>query len=634
MIIIMELVESNEILKAHLTFYKALLASKFFDFSLILYFRFILYDYIKQNETKYYLEQFPVLIGNLLPSIYEKDGVFDFNSFYNNYLLKMFIYAEKIIIYLTPFVLGINLDVVLFDDNENEILKHFIFVGEDILKIEETIFLINKKGHYENVFNYDDNKNFNYIYQYYRNDIINKYISIDPNLSKIYKLIKNYKNQEIKNNDNNDSPIQPIQNNNINNDNTNNNNDKKILNNNYLSKKSSDINNNVNKNNVDNNDDNKNNINNINNNLNDCLNKNINNTVMKNNFFEEHKKGKIKLNKNMIPKSYRNQNQRKINFNTNQQNYFNYYTVDTNYNAFNIKNTLKEDFQSKIIYNDDNQGFNNNNKNEKVPNNNNKEINIQNKCNICSSLNKYLYKDFGNICQECLFKEIKNQSKAFYVKYLEEMNQKINEITVNDLNNYFINKIEIYIDDKVFNIHTIFDELHKINLNTDKNQNLKYLLEYLKLRICLYCFKVIKNNDLRYKIPCGCNFCSRDHLEYFFRYIVGNSLTCNYKCLCAYQYKPSKVLELCILLNNNKIYHNNQCYIEHLESIFNEICCKCSCTGKELLSISVDENSIFNFIHKICCICLNLDKNNNNKIIECIICNKQHQYIPVVDGML
>ena len=118
MIIILEELEKNDIIKAHQAFY-ILLSSKFFDLSLVLYLRFILYDYIKNNEKKLYLEKFPVLIGNLLPSIYEKEGVFDFNSFYTNYLLKMFIPAEKIIIYLTPFVLGINLDVVLFDDNED-----------------------------------------------------------------------------------------------------------------------------------------------------------------------------------------------------------------------------------------------------------------------------------------------------------------------------------------------------------------------------------------------------------------------------------------------------------------------------------------------------------------------------------
>ena len=193
MFIILDYVEKNKILDAHIAFYKALSLSKVFDLSLILYFRYILYKYIKNNEKKLYLEDFPILIGNLLPSKYENDGKFDYNSFYEKYLLKMFISAEKIIIYLTPFVLGINLDVVLFDDNEDEILKHFKFVGKDELKIKDTIFVINKKGHYEIVYSYQDVKNYNYIYKYYMQEIKPKYIKIDPALNNIYMNIKKSK---------------------------------------------------------------------------------------------------------------------------------------------------------------------------------------------------------------------------------------------------------------------------------------------------------------------------------------------------------------------------------------------------------------------------------------------------------
>ena len=152
MITILELVESNRIEEAHLSFYKALLFSKIFDYSLILYLRYIIYAYIKENEKKLYLESFPVLIGNLLPSEYEVDGRFDFNSFYQTYLLKMFVCAEKIIIYLTPFVLGINVSCILFDDQEKEIVKTFGFAGKSQVNIEDTIFVLNRRGHYENIY--------------------------------------------------------------------------------------------------------------------------------------------------------------------------------------------------------------------------------------------------------------------------------------------------------------------------------------------------------------------------------------------------------------------------------------------------------------------------------------------------
>jgi hypothetical protein len=50
MFIILDYVEKNKILDAHIAFYKALSLSKEFDLSLILYFRYILYNYIKNNK--------------------------------------------------------------------------------------------------------------------------------------------------------------------------------------------------------------------------------------------------------------------------------------------------------------------------------------------------------------------------------------------------------------------------------------------------------------------------------------------------------------------------------------------------------------------------------------------------------
>ena len=72
MVTIIELMESRRIPDAHFALYKSFLFSKIFDYSIILYFRYILYVYIKQNEKKLYTESFPVLIGNLLPANFEK----------------------------------------------------------------------------------------------------------------------------------------------------------------------------------------------------------------------------------------------------------------------------------------------------------------------------------------------------------------------------------------------------------------------------------------------------------------------------------------------------------------------------------------------------------------------------------
>ena len=94
--------------------------SREFDYAMVLYFRYLIYSYIKENENKLYLKEFDIKIGNLLPIEYEtKSGNFLWKNFYEKYLMKMFNYAEKIIIYLTPFVLGVNIDVLLYEDIDN-----------------------------------------------------------------------------------------------------------------------------------------------------------------------------------------------------------------------------------------------------------------------------------------------------------------------------------------------------------------------------------------------------------------------------------------------------------------------------------------------------------------------------------
>ena len=530
-------------------------------------------------KKKLYLKDFPVLIGNLLPSRYEKDGAFDFNSFYENYLLKMFMYAEKIIIYLSPFVLGINLDVILFDDNEDEILKHFKFEGKDELNIKDNIFVINKKGHYENVFSYQDNEKFNYIYKFYRNDLEPNFIKPDPILLDTYLKIEN--NIPILNNNND------IQNNN-------------------LLKQNNKINNNGN-----------NKLKNIE------KNQNLNNNTgtLSSNDINSNKKNKtqiIKLkrkNSNGIQKipqisNPQNNNQNEYpkisnNINNIQNGNFNINEKDYNFKG----NTYNTHNQSNHYYNLEN-------------NTNNKDaLNKQDNCSKCSSKIYPQNKTLNNICKNCLYNEIFNQSKNYYIIFLETIHDKINNVTITDLNINFYNKINININGNNFNLNNIINEyLYNLNLNKNINMIKKEIISYVKQNICLSCHKNI-NNNFHLKIPCGCHFCCIEHLSYFFKYIIGNRLTYNYKCLCAYEYKPCEISQLCLFLNQNRLYENNQKFIQHLEIIFKNICFLCSHNNTKLKSLSINENFSINFIHKICDDCLRNDKIHNN---NCIICNMKH----------
>ena len=191
MIIILDLVKKNNIELAHLIFLKSLLICPIFDFGLIFYFRYIIYNYIRENEDKLYLKNFPIKISNLLPSKYEtEDGQFLFNSFYQNYVLKMFMDAEKIIIYLTPFILGINLDIIIFED-ESDIIKKINYDGKPKYFFDEKIFLINRKNHYELLYTQKDNKNYEALFNKYINNDFLKSSAIINELNKKNNFIKN-----------------------------------------------------------------------------------------------------------------------------------------------------------------------------------------------------------------------------------------------------------------------------------------------------------------------------------------------------------------------------------------------------------------------------------------------------------
>ena len=196
MIIILDLIQKNNVESAHYIFLKSLLICPIFDFGLILYFRYIMYNYIKENEDKLYMQKFPIKIGNLLPSKYETEkGEFLFHSFYQNYLLKMFMDAEKIIIYLTPFIIGMNLDIIIFDD-ESEIIKKINYEGKPKHSLDEKIFLMNRKNHYELIYTKYDNEKYADLFEKYIN---NDFLKASLILSSSSKNDGNETNIEEKN---------------------------------------------------------------------------------------------------------------------------------------------------------------------------------------------------------------------------------------------------------------------------------------------------------------------------------------------------------------------------------------------------------------------------------------------------
>ena len=184
----------NPILKTYLAFIKLINNYKDFDYGLILFFKFILYEYISINKNSTFSFKFQVLIGNLLPyDCQNEDGNFNFNHFYKNYLMKFYQYAEKIIIYLTPFIFGKEIIIRYINDNGDiDFNSQEIEFGKNLSIIDfdenNKIHLLYKKSHYDILYA-------NEYYIKYKN--IFKYTSLYYiNNFKIYKCEICIKNNE------------------------------------------------------------------------------------------------------------------------------------------------------------------------------------------------------------------------------------------------------------------------------------------------------------------------------------------------------------------------------------------------------------------------------------------------------
>lgn len=168
-----------------------------FDQGIIFYFRFLLYEFIKDNWNKAYTTEFSVKIGNLLPEEYETEiGEFLYDKFFEEQLLKMGTDAEKIVIYLTPFVLKCDLNIIMyeFDQEESVFAREFKCGLDKKFRIE----LLFRKTHYDIIYNRTYFNNFQKDFCSYVNINENiRVIDIDS-LNHLRKL-KN-KNNQIKEN--------------------------------------------------------------------------------------------------------------------------------------------------------------------------------------------------------------------------------------------------------------------------------------------------------------------------------------------------------------------------------------------------------------------------------------------------
>ena len=120
---------NDAIITAYSILIKAFNNSIDFEIGIILYLKYAIYKYLKKNEGKLYTKDFSVNINNLLPERYQRENCYLYKEFYEKDLLSLNGEAERIIIYITPFVLGKTMKIYSFDfiNSDNNTLKEIPF---------------------------------------------------------------------------------------------------------------------------------------------------------------------------------------------------------------------------------------------------------------------------------------------------------------------------------------------------------------------------------------------------------------------------------------------------------------------------------------------------------------------------
>jgi hypothetical protein len=280
-----------------------------------------------------------------------------------------------------------------------------------------------------------------------------------------------------------------------------------------------------------------------------------------------------------------------------------------------------------------NMNNNNNNPNEggysmntlsgQLINKGNNGNNGQYKCEKCSSSHLGLY-SIKNICPNCFYFEIIKQTKKAYIEYLKNYckYENANTITKDDFEQYFIKKIISDFNNKPFTLYQAINELNYPPNNNFNFENKKEeIISIIKQQICLYCYCDLPNTEFR--LPCGCSFCSQNHLNSFIKEKVQNRISINFKCFCSYEYKPNKLLELFTFLKNKNVFEYNY-LIQRLNELFGEICFKCGCQKGDMSPVDIEGFIPLKFDHFICEECI---QNESSNYTECYICKIQHKYL-------
>ena len=146
----------DDIKKAYTTLLKAFIFYKDFDFGIIFFTRYLIYEYISANEDKIYSKEYQLEVGCLLPDDYVIDkgnkNEYFFENFYSLELMCPKIFAEKIVLYIVPYVFNINMNILVYDfgiNGEKSFIQEKKFSNENKSNFQIQINLLFRKAHYD-----------------------------------------------------------------------------------------------------------------------------------------------------------------------------------------------------------------------------------------------------------------------------------------------------------------------------------------------------------------------------------------------------------------------------------------------------------------------------------------------------
>ena len=634
----------TDISKAYTILLKVFLFCSDFDFAIIYFTRYLIYEYISANENKIYSKEYQVEVGCLLPDDYIIDqgnkNDYLFENYYALHLMNPKTFAEKIVLYVTPFVFNISMNVLIYDfeiKGEKSIIQEKKFLNEngDKNNFQAEINLLFRKMHYDTYYKLDYYED----YQKYFDIFINKFEDRpfieenhfqEPKIeNKIgnFSLIDNYVNILDKKTSFDNSIV--FKENNTDNFNGNNNvifdeNNSNIFkeNNNMFNGNNNDIfneNNNIfnenNNNTFNQNQSNsfkENNINTFDENNNSIFNEN------QNNIFEEKKNDIFNEDKNKI-------------FKENNINIFN----ENNKYSFNENNNdVFKDNQNNNFNENDNDILNNINF---IFNDNKYNHDDYQKCIECQNLYKKDENKF-NLCDNCLFFNLRSIIFSLFLSFLKDKTNMINSKE----------KFEHLLSQEKCRIPNSENISIQEALNSTKFK-LNDILLSIKKNLCLFCGKITtEGNDFFIELPCKCKICSEDCFIRYLKYIEKNfileksSLYFNhlnlFSCYCGFDYHTNNFLYMIKETDNRKLHEQKEVYKKYLLNLFNWRCFICKNnfeTNKEFVKAGFEKqnadknllNEKNEFKHLICGECLIKNEAFIGKKVFCNICESPHKVI-------